>query len=46
MARLGAIQNIQILYYKVTKYQQSDKLDLMIQANKIIKTIPNYSSVN
>ena len=46
MARLGAMQNIIILYYKVTKYQQSDKLDLTIQANKIIKTIPNYSFVN
>ena len=46
MAWLGAIQNIQILYYKVTKYQQSDKLDLTIQANHIIKTNPNHSFVN
>ena len=46
MARLGAIQNIQILYYKVTKYHQSYKLDLTIQGNQIIKTNPNYSFVN
>ena len=46
MARLGAIQNIQILYYKVTKYHQSYKLDLKIQANQIINTNPNYSFVN